>query len=590
MNFSRPKAFFSIITLSAIFGGSSVLYAQTPTPTPVPQINKTDNIDAVNINRVGINSSETLTLSLDEAIRRALENNNSIEVARDDVKVAETRLRSLLGVYDPTFSITPNYNRTAQNGSSPTNNFSVDVSGSKYFKSGARISPFFNNSRLGQLFTTNANGTTTQVTSSSAAFYRSSLGASFTQPLLRNRSIDATRRSIRVQRKNLQQTDADFRRTTIDVIAQVQRAYWDLVFALRDQQNRVANLNLTKESLRQVEAKIAAGSSAPLERAEISTELANREADVLVASQQVSIADNNLKQLLLKNPNAPDWSKLVVPTDKPNLDMTPLNLDDALADARANRPELRRLKLQSEINQIDIQYFKNQTKPQVDFTSSLSLNGFSQSFGGGTTSATTTNLITTDADLYLLNAINSIRPTGVAEFTNPTVTVPAQAVPSGGFGNSLRNLFTTNSPSFSVGVTIGFPLRNTTAKADLAGARIQQEQIQAQTRSQEQSIIVEVRNAVQAVETARLRVMAARRARENAEIQLQGEQKLYEVGRSTTFLLFQRENTLANARNAEIRAETDYNKAISDLQRATSTTFRANNIEVNSPVDDQDED
>jgi outer membrane protein TolC len=85
-------------------------------------------------------------------------------------------------------------------------------------------------------------------------------------------------------------------------------------------------------------------------------------------------------------------------------------------------------------------------------------------------------------------------------------------------------------------------LRNTKAKADLAGARIQQQQNAAQTRSQEQTVVAEVRNAVQAVETSRQRVLTARRARENAEIQLEGERKLFEVGRSTTFLLFQREN------------------------------------------------
>jgi outer membrane protein TolC len=96
---------------------------------------------------------------------------------------------------------------------------------------------------------------------------------------------------------------------------------------------------------------------------------------------------------------------------------------------------------------------------------------------------------------------------------------------------------------------------------------------------------VEVRNAVQAVETARQRVLTTRRAREIAEKQLAGERELFNVGRSTTFLLFQRENALTNARNAEIRAETDYNKALADLQRATSTTFQMNNIEVDSPTD-----
>ncbi len=109
------------------------------------------------------------------------------------------------------------------------------------------------------------------------------------------------------------------------------------------------------------------------------------------------------------------------------------------------------------------------------------------------------------------------------------------------------------------------------------------EQLAAQTRSQDQVIEVEVRNSVQAVETARRRVLAARQARQSAEEQLAGERRLYQVGRSTTFLLFQRENQLVNARNQELRAETDYNKALADLQRATSTTLRVNNVVIESP-------
>ena len=82
-------------------------------------------------------------------------------------------------------------------------------------------------------------------------------------------------------------------------------------------------------------------------------------------------------------------------------------------------------------------------------------------------------------------------------------------------------------------------------------------------------------------------MLAARRARENAEELLKGERALFDAGRSTTYFLFQRENSLANARNLEIRAETDYNKAIADLQRATSTTFQMNNIDVVTPTSDK---
>ena len=195
--------------------------------------------------------------------------------------------------------------------------------------------------------------------------------------------------------------------------------------------------------------------------------------------------------------------------------------------------------------------------------------------------------VLTNSDSFLLSQINVLRaaqnpalpPLGLNDI--PQVT--PQGTPdflNGGTFQSLSNLFRSDSPNYSIGVTFSFPIGNRTAKANLAGARIQQQQTDASMRSQEQTVIAEVRNAVQAVETARQRVFTARRAGENAEIQLAGEQKLFDVGRSTTFLLFQRENTLTNARNSEIRAETDYNKALSDLQRATSTTFRLNNIEL----------
>lgn len=541
------------------------------------------------LNRIGTDPSQSNSLTLNDAIRKALENNNNIEVARDDVRLAETQLRSLLGFYDPVFTINPNYTNNIQpqtsslggagsSGTTKSNSFSVDGGVQHFLKTGGNYNLFFNNSR---------NSTSSSFSQLNPTF-STNLGIQFTQPLWRNRGIDSTRRQIKIQRKRLEQTDADFRRQTIEIISQVQRAYWDLVFALRDQQNKVANLNLSKENLRRVEASIAAGKSAPLERAEVSTELANRESDVLLATQQVSIAENTLKTLLLKEATSPEWTQSIVPTDQPVFSQDPINLNDAIKDAIDNRPELRRLRLQKEINTIDIGYFKNQLKPRIDLNSSFTLIGLSGTVNG-TTTPFTTPLIggdpATSSNAFLLSELIKLNPNIIV----PTVTVNPSINPqfSGGYFRSLGNLFKTDTRQFTIGATISFPFRNQTAKADLAGAQVQKQQIDAQTRAQEQTVVAEVRNAVQSVETARQRVFTAKRARENAEIQLEGERKLYEVGRSTTFLLFQRENALTNARNAEIRAETDYNKALSDLQRATSTTFRTNNIDIQSPVPDK---
>lgn len=587
----------------ALLAVAGVAGAQTPTQTPFPSATPEILSPSArplppmpDLHRIGIEGDTPLVLSLNDAIRRALQNNNDIEVARDDVLFAETTLHSLQGAYDPVFTFNPVYTNSASANSSVFNNatsstirnttFQTNADVTKLFEyGGGTYTAFFNNSRTSGnsgIFSTS---------------YRPVFGIQFNQPLWRNRSIDATRRNIQIQKKRLAQTDLDFRRNTMDIIQATQRAYWDLVFALRNQQNRIDNLNLSRENLRRVEAQIAAGAAAPIARAEVNTELANREADLLLATQSVSTAENTLKGLLLRDPNAGEWTARITPTDLPVIDNTPVDLNAALNAARTNRPELQRLALQKDINQIDLRYFRNQTKPRVDLTSTISTNGLAGSPQVNPTTGTVdVPLISTDpADInidgnaFLLNQVNILRVNaGLPPIVPPNVTVSSGAtVPSnlqGGFGRALGNAFNFDTRTIEFGVVIQFPLRNRTAEANLAGAKIQESQIEAQTRSQEQSVIAEVRNAAQAVETARLRVVSARTARENAEIQLAGENRLFQVGRSTTFLLFQRENELANARNAELQAETDYNKAVADLQRATSTTLTSNNVTVQSPT------
>jgi outer membrane protein TolC len=554
-------------------------------PKPLPPV--------PSLSRLGV-GSETLPLSLNDAIKRALESNNDIEVARDDVRFAETQLRALEGIFDPIFAVTPTYDKRispqqsslggGQGGTTSTTTYSLSPSIQKQFGKGG-----------GNYFLSFANQHTDTSNSFSLLnpFYSSNLSLQFTQPLLRDRAIDNNRRQIRIQRKRVDQSDADFRQRTIDVITRVQQAYWELVFALRDQQNQLSNLNLSRESLRNIEAQIAAGARAPLERAEVLTEVSNRETALLSAIQSVAIAENNLKNLIFKEPANPEWNAQLTPTDQPKFDTNPVNLTDALKAARDNRPELRRLRLQNDINAIDIQYFKNQTRPRIDLTGTVALTGLAGSdVSGGLPPGTQVPLIfgnpQTNSTAFLLDQIRAIQlAQGLPVATSPLVQAEANGpneVLIGGYGQNIRNLFSGDTRNVTVGVAIQFPWKNKTAEANLAGARIQRDQLAASTRSQEQVIEVDVRNSAQAVESARQRVLSAREARANAEVQLEGEQRLYQVGRSTTFLLFQRENALANARASELRAETDYNKALADLQRATSTTLRANNVIVDTPT------
>ncbi len=574
-----------------------------PSPTPVqpsvqeprepnfPQVQPQAVPPLPDLTRIGILSSNTLTLSLNDAIRKALLNNNDIEVARDDVRFAEQQLRSLQGVYEPIFSVTPQIiqNITPQqsslggsgsSGKTKTTTFNLSPAITKSFeKGGGTYTLSFANSHVN----------TSNSFSLINPYYSSNLSLTINQPLMRNRSIDSNRHLIRIQKKHLEQTDSDFRQRTIQIISQVRAAYWNLVFALRNQQNQLDSLNLARQNMRNIEAQIAAGAKAPLDRAQVQTDIATRETNLFVATQNVSVAENSLKQLMLRDPNMPEWTAQITPTDEPAFDLSPVDLKSSLDEAHKNRPELRRLNLQKDINGIDLQYYKNQTLPQMDIQSALAttgLAGTSLGLPAGTQVPLISGSSSASSSAFLLAQIQDIqRRSGFPVAAVPNVA--ASGAPTyliGGYGQDLRNLFSFGTRNITVGVAISFPIHNKTAEANLAGARIQKEQLDASCRSEDQAVEMDVRNAAQAVDTAQKRVIASRLARESAEQQLTGEQKLYEVGRSTTFLLLQRQNELTAARTNELQSQTDYNKALADLQRATAATLRINNVVVENPV------
>jgi HAE1 family hydrophobic/amphiphilic exporter-1 len=542
-----------------------------PRSLPVPPV--------PDLTRLGVTGG-ALPLSLNDAIRRALENNNSIEISRDNVRLADTTLRSLQGVYDPIINITPQFsdlNLAAPNSTGTTSSgivnqksFTLSPSLTQQFSTGGGQYQFFYDSQR-----VTSNSGITQL----SPVYFATVGVTFTQPLLRDRSIDRFRHDIRVQRKRLTQSDFDFRLSTIAVIAQVQQAYWELVFALRDQQNQLSNVNLAREQLRMIEERISVGASPGLDRAQALAQIATNETNLLTATQYVTTVENALKQLILRNTAAGEWSARVEPTDQPSFDTAPVNLQDAVKAALANRPELSRLRLEQDINGIDIKLFRNQTLPRIDVQSTISSTGFA---GTGVQRPLISGDPLTTSSAFLLDQVNQLRGAqGLPAASIPIVTGPGAGNLVGGYGQALRNLW--DARAVTVGVTIQFPLRNRTAEANLAGANVQREQLSATIAAQEQAIEADVRNAAQAVDITRRQVLTARSARESAEVQLAGEWKRFQTGLSTTFLVFQFQTQLVNARTAELRAEANYNQAIASLQRATSTTLRDNNVTVVTP-------
>jgi outer membrane protein TolC len=107
---------------------------------------------------------------------------------------------------------------------------------------------------------------------------------------------------------------------------------------------------------------------------------------------------------------------------------------------------------------------------------------------------------------------------------------------------------------------------------------VEGERIRTQREQLEQSVQVDVRNALQTVRTAQARLRAAAISRANSEKQYESEQRRLDAGQSTVFLVLERQTALTVARGNELRGQTELNKSIADLQRATGSSLRANNV------------
>ena len=150
----------------------------------------------------------------------------------------------------------------------------------------------------------------------------------------------------------------------------------------------------------------------------------------------------------------------------------------------------------------------------------------------------------------------------------------------GGEAQSLANLAANRFTNFRVGVSVNLPFRNTTARAQLGRSLVDAERIRTQREQLEQLIQVDVRNAIQSVLTAESRLRAAASARSASEQQYASEQRKLDAGQSTVFLVLERQTQLATARGNELRAQTELNKSLAELQRATGNALEQNRVEI----------
>jgi HAE1 family hydrophobic/amphiphilic exporter-1 len=524
------------------------------------------------LSRIGVDTNDQQPMTLREAIALALANNKDIEVARDNVKIAEYDLLSTRGAYDPRISAQSYYERIKTPAASFLSGASNAVEATD-FTAASRLEgltpKYGGNYRLDF---SSVRSTSNSLFTALNPQYPTALTFSYTQPLVRGLRFDLPRRQIEVAKKNLSLTDAQFRQRAIEVITGVQRSYWDLVFGLRNLQIQRDSLNDSRTQLEHNRRLVAEGSLAPIDVVAAETQVANFEQAEFSALEDVNRAENSLKNMIAENQKAKLWSLSIIPTDQADLTVPQVSLPDAMSSAIQNRQELRQSDLAREINLLDQRLYRDQAKPEIDLVGSYGMVGNAGTLAGS-------NPLTTSSDQVRARVNQLSVLAGLQALPAPPATTISPDL-LGGYPQSLSNLGSNQFNNFRFGVSISLPLRNRTAEGQLGHSLVEGKRIATQREQLEQLIQVEVRNALQSLTTASARLRSAAIARSTAEQQYESEKRKLDVGQSTVFLVLERQTALATARGNELRAQTDLNKSIAELQRATGNSLGANNVSV----------
>ncbi|HKG15899.1 MAG TPA: TolC family protein, partial [Pyrinomonadaceae bacterium] len=553
-------------------GTSGVAPAELPLPPPpISPDFRAPQRPLPSAERVGVDVADQVPLTLNDAIRMALRNSNDIDASRIDVQIAEYNLTAARGVYDPVISSESYYERATTPTSSTLGGAGASGAVTQTdFTGSARLggfAPWFGGNY--QLDFSSTRLTTSNTNVRLNPQFPSAFSITYAQPLLRGLRFDNNRRQIEIAKRNLSLSDAQFRQRAIDVISQVEQAYWDLAFSLRNLQ---VQIDAVKQARLQVESNqrlVAQGVLAPIDIVAAQTQVTTFEQSVYSAQESVTTAENTLKTLILAERTADLWRRAITPVTPVNLEAPRVPLEQAVTAALTNRLDLAQLRTSSDINDVNVRFFRDQTRPQVDLVGNYSGAGLAGTFVNPTT---TTSAITTRVNE--LSTIAGLDPLPAA--------TPAPIAPNlvGGYTQSLANLFAQRYPTARVGVRLSLPLRNRTAEANLGSSLAQGRRIGDQIRQAEQLIEADVRNSLQAVRSAEARLASAAASRSSAEQQYASEQRQLRAGTTTVFLVLQRQTELLAARARELQAQTDLNKAVSALNRATGSTLQANNVAV----------
>jgi len=567
----------------------------TPQDVPEPMLTNSSRIDQ-------LIQDGKLMLSLDDAISLALENNLNINVTRFIPWIAQTQLLKAKAGGIPQSSST----QQVVLGSSPSVSFDpiatanfgwshANVPINNPFTSGAGTTAIplvqqnsgFVNLGYTQGFHTGTNfsvtfDTTRSSTNLSDVVFNPALNpimtATLSQPLLNGFGLLPNTRYIIEARNSIKVANSQFAQQVIATVTQTSNDYWELVYDRENVKVQEAAVGVSQKLYEDNKKQLEIGTMAPLDVLTAESQLATDQQNLIVAQttrlQQETVLLNDITKNLL----AKDVAGIeIIPTtgiSTPDL-VENIPLQDAVQEAWKKRPELYQADLNLKNAGIEVKATANGLLPSLNAyvqyqAQGLNGNRIKTNATGGFAADTASPLVDANGNILLVN--------GTQAFAAFPVT--ATTIVPGGLGNSLGNVFHNDFPTYAVGVNLTLPIRNRSAQADSARAQLDERQERVQYRQTENTIVLNVRNALIALQQDRAQVAAADKARTLAQQTLDAEQKKYQLGSSTSYQVVLRSRDLTAAQGTALRAQANLTEALVNFNQAMGRTLEVNHITV----------
>jgi outer membrane protein TolC len=489
---------------------------------------------------------EPLSLSLEDAIVKALKNNLNVAVSVYGPELADANVSLAREAFLPRLDLSYN----SQRNENPSYWF-LQGEGTIWTTENDYAATIVQRVQTGASINLSLSSYKTDTNQSYQSInprYGSTLRLDITQPLLRNFGFKVNRREVLVAQNNLDISRSQLEATLQDTVYQAQEAYWNLVYAIENYKVNQQSLQLARDLLVKSRKEVEVGVLAPLEVLNAEAVVAQREADILQAEALIKRSEDVLRSLINLSGDQASLARPIVPSDKPAFVKKDVSLEASLSEALARRPDLAAARKTIDTSEINFSVARNQMLPGLD----LQFSYWSPGISG-------------DRIRYLDD--------------NPFLGVII-GKDKGSASGSLRDALKLLYNNWSVGLTLSLPLSNFLTRAQFAQAQLDLGQNQARLKSQEQQVTLDVKDAVRSIETDAKRVEAYRVARELAEKRLEAEEKKLRVGLTTNYFVLQYQGELANARSMEIKSLIDYNLSWARFEKAVGASLDNHGIKV----------